>query len=246
VRYLILSDIHSNLEALEAVLEAAEGEYDRILCCGDLVGYGADPGAVVDWAQTHVSYCIRGNHDRAMFRKEDLEWFNPVASASAVWNRNALSEKQLRYLRNLPAGPQMVDGFMLFHGAPQDEDDYLLNIEAVRACEPHLTAQLSFFGHTHWQGGFRLFRSATRPIPKVSNSDSEAALDLSGSEFFLINPGSVGQPRDADPRAAFCIYSSHEKTVRYRRTNYDVEGAQKKILAAGLPPVLARRLGAGF
>lgn len=246
MRYLILSDIHSNLEALQAVLEAAKGEYDRILCCGDLVGYGADPGAVVDWAEIHVSYCIRGNHDRAMFQEEDLEWFNPVARAAAVWNRKALSEKQLRYLRNLPVGPQMVDGFMLFHGAPQDEDDYLLNIEAVRACEPHLTAQLSFFGHTHWQGGFRLLRSTARPIPKVPNSDSEAVLDLTGREFFLINPGSVGQPRDADPRAAFCIYSSSEKTVSYRRVQYDIEAAQKKILAAGLPPVLARRLGAGF
>ncbi len=246
MRYLILSDIHSNLEALEAVMEGAQGAYDRILCCGDLVGYGADPGAVVDWAQTYVSYCVRGNHDRAMFQEEDLEWFNPAARAAAVWNRNALSEKQLRYLRNLPHGPQMVDGFMLFHGAPQDEDDYLLNIEAVRACEPHLTAQLSFFGHTHWQGGFRLFRSAARPIPKVPAQDSEFVLDVSGREYILVNPGSVGQPRDADPRAAFCIYSSSEKTVAYYRVPYDIEAAQKKIIAAGLPSVLARRLGAGF
>lgn len=246
MRYLILSDIHSNLEALEAVMEAAEGAYDRILCCGDLVGYGADPSAVVDWAALHVSFGIRGNHDRAMFQDEDLAWFNPVASAAAVWSRRVLSARQHAYLRNLPAGPQMVDGFELFHGAPYDEDDYLLNVEAVRACEPHLSTQLSFFGHTHWQGGFRLLRGAVRPIAKVPNNESELTLELSGREHFLINPGSVGQPRDGDPRAAFCIYSSTDRVITYRRAPYNYSAAGEKILAAGLPPVLARRLSAGF
>jgi len=245
MRYLVVSDIHSNLEALEAVLQSARGEYDAILCCGDFVGYGADPAAVVDWASQFVRMAVRGNHDRVMLASQDLEWFNYAARAAALWTREALSPQQKRYLRSLPAGPQRMEGFQIFHGAPQDEDEYLLDRDSVQLCESFLDCRVSFFGHTHIQGGFRVFRGAVESIAKTPSEARELQMELSGTEFYLINPGSVGQPRDGDPRAAYCIYSPDERAVTFRRIPYNIAAAQRKILAAGLPEILAYRLASG-
>ncbi len=127
MRYLIISDIHANWEALQAVLNSAKGEYDRVLCCGDLVGYGADPNATVEWARANLSTVVRGNHDRACVGLDDLEWFNPVAKAAAIWSMSAITEENAAYIRSLPKGPLAVEDFHVAHGSPLDEDEYMVS-----------------------------------------------------------------------------------------------------------------------
>ena len=245
MRFLILSDIHANWEALEAVLAHAEGLYERILCAGDLVDYGADPDAVVDWARRAEPVLVRGNHDKVCAGLEDMEWFSPAAQASAVWTQESLSAANLEYLRNLPKGPLAVNGFEILHGSPLDEDEYLLGISDVRLIRPYLDCPLSFFGHTHVQGGFLALRGEVEAIPRVSADSDERVFEIPEGCLCLANPGSVGQPRDGDPRGAYLIYSEEEGLLRYRRVCYDIEAAQRKIRGAGLPRSLADRLAEG-
>ena len=245
MRYLILSDLHGNLEALQAVLAHAGSEYDRILCCGDLVGYGADPDAVTEWVRSSVAAIVRGNHDKACAGLEDLEWFNPVARVSAVWTQKVMKRENLDYLRELAKGPEQVDGFEILHGSPVDEDEYLVTGVDAAQVAPYLDSSLGFFGHTHLQGGFLFHRNGVKRLRSTGpHSDSEA-LELEPDVRYLINPGSVGQPRDGDWRAAYAVYEPEARLVTFRRTEYDVASAQKKILAAGLPDMLALRLAVG-
>jgi diadenosine tetraphosphatase ApaH/serine/threonine PP2A family protein phosphatase len=245
VRYLILSDIHSNWQALEAVLERAAGAYDRILCCGDVVGYGADPNRVVEWTRENVEGIVRGNHDKGCAGLDDLEWFNSVARNSARWTQTALTEANLEYLERLPRGPLAVDGFALVHGSPLDEDEYVLSDADVAGVSGYLNAPLCFFGHTHIQRGFRLSHPSVWTLEGVREDQDRRAIELNGSFAYLINPGSVGQPRDRDPRAAYAIYDSASSVITLCRTDYDIAGAQASIRKAGLPPLLADRLAVG-
>ncbi|MCC7175553.1 MAG: metallophosphoesterase family protein [Bryobacterales bacterium] len=245
MRFLIISDLHANWEALQAVLEDAEGRYDRILCAGDLVDYGADPNAVVDWARRTAPLLVRGNHDKVCAGLEDMEWFNPAARISAAWTLETLWPANLEYLRSLPKGPLPVHGFQILHGSPLDEDEYLINVHDARQVLPFLHCSLSFFGHTHLQGGFISHDGGFEPVPAVPASQDERVLEIPGGRQCLINPGSVGQPRDGDPRAAYVLYSEEERLLRYRRVPYDVAAAQRKIRAAGLPARLANRLAQG-
>ncbi|HBY61965.1 MAG TPA: metallophosphoesterase [Solibacterales bacterium] len=245
MRYLIVSDIHANAQALEAVLYAAEGEYDLALCLGDLVGYCADPNPVVDWARAGLRAIVRGNHDKVCVGLEGLEWFNPVARAAAVWTMRVLSPANLTFLRDLPMGPVIVDQFQILHGSPLDEDEYLVNSLDAMQLDGYLDRRVSFFGHTHLQGGFAFLRRGVQRLPKMSPKESESALYLEPDAQYLINPGSVGQPRDGDPRAAFAIFYPDQNALIFRRVAYDVEGAQKNIRDAGLPEALARRLKLG-
>ena len=245
--YLILSDIHGNYDALEAVLADARGRYDRILCLGDLVGYGAEPNQVVDWVRSNVASVVRGNHDRACSGRDLLENFNPAARASAFWTRGVLTLENESYLERLPQGPLCIipDGvpngtFDLVHGSPLDEDEYLVGLDDVRFLGGYLETKLTFLGHTHLQGGFLLTkRSVKRFVP-------DRALQLEPDYFYLINPGSVGQPRDGDPRAAYVLYSPESRTVEYGRVPYDIGKAAAKILQAELPESLAMRLFEGI
>ncbi len=163
MRYLVISDLHSNWEALQAVLEDTAGKYDQILCCGDLVGYGADPNPVVDWVRRNVRATVRGNHDRACVGLEDLEWFNPVAQVGTLWTMERLTPDNAEFIRNLPMGPVAVSNFQLIHGSPVDEDDYLVNAADAGGAFPYAESSLIFFGHTHLQaasagGGSRFNR----------------------------------------------------------------------------------------
>jgi predicted phosphodiesterase len=247
VPYLILSDIHSNYEALEAVLEDARGRYDQILCLGDLVGYGADPNQVASWVRSSVASVIRGNHDRACTGTDLLENFNPAARASAFWTRGALTSENWTYLEHLARGPLRVmpddpahSEFDLVHGSPLDEDEYLVGVEDVQFLGDYLDTKLTFFGHTHVQGGFLLGpRKVKRFLP-------ERPLQLEPDYYYLINPGSVGQPRDGDPRAAYALYSPQDRTVEFGRVPYDIGKAAAKILQAELPESLAMRLFEGI
>jgi predicted phosphodiesterase len=243
LRYLVISDIHANLEALEAVLHAASEQYDKILCCGDLIGYGADPNAVVEWVRENCHAVIRGNHDKAGVTLMDLEWFNPVAKTATLWTHQALTPANMEYVGTLPGGPLPVEGFNMVHGSPLNEDEYLINIPEAEEAFAYAPSKLVFFGHTHVQGGFEYQKSR---VSRIQPNRDPAVLQLEPESAYLINPGSVGQPRDAKPEAAYVIFDSEPQTITYHRTPYDIAGAQAKIRKAGLPPVLADRLAVGL
>jgi predicted phosphodiesterase len=245
VRYLILSDIHANWEALEAVLSRAAGEYDQVVCCGDLVGYGPDPNAIVDWVRSNVAFVIRGNHDKAAVGLENLEWFNPVARTAALWTQNELTPENGEYVRQLARGPLAVDHYQIAHGSPLDEDEYLVGGAEVAQVFEYLDRNLTFFGHTHVQGGFALARGRGHILRGPALDEEAAGLDLDPDGVYLINPGAIGQPRDGDPRAAYVLYDPASCGIEYRRAEYDIGSVQAKIRGAGLPDFLAARLAVG-
>lgn len=246
MRYLILSDIHANLEALDAVLALAAGQpVDRVLVLGDIVGYGADPNAVIDRVRgLHPFAVIRGNHDKVAAGLEDSEGFNAAARQSALWTTQQLTPPNRQYLAELPAGPQDIErAIEICHGSPHDEDAYIFEHgHALRALEM-TTRPLCFFGHTHVQIGYWFSGDAFDLV--VPDGEGDCAVTLEPGRRYLINPGSIGQPRDGDPRAAFAEYDSDQRLVLLRRAPYDVATAQAKISRAGLPEGLARRLGVG-
>ncbi|MCP5116250.1 MAG: metallophosphoesterase family protein [bacterium] len=245
MRYLILSDIHANLEALEAVVRDAGDRFDTILCLGDIVGYGADPNAAVEWVRANVSTIVRGNHDKVAIGSEDIAWFNPAAQAGALWTQRALTPENIEYVKSMPRGPLQVDGFQICHGSPLDEDDYLLSPFEAAQLRGYVDKALTFFGHTHVQGGFVIGPGDTFSIGKVAAMQSGHDLTVTADAINLINPGSVGQPRDGDPRAGYVFFEPEEYRLTYRRVEYDIASAQRKILEAGLPEILATRLSVG-
>ncbi len=242
MKFLIVSDIHGNREALDAVTKDACGQYDRIVCLGDIVGYGADPNFIVDWARANVSAIVRGNHDAVCVGLESLSWFNDNAAAAAEWSRRVLSPKNLAYLKGLPVGPLLHEGFDLAHGSPFGEYDYLCSSGDVAAISHRIKTPLTFFGHTHDQGGFQIKRNGKINVidPRVPTG-----LILAPRSKYLVNPGSVGQPRDRNPDAAYAIYAPAERRIEFRRVEYDAKSAGKKIVKAGLPERLASRLLVG-
>ncbi len=247
MRYLILSDIHSNLEAYESCLGLASGLYEAVLCLGDLVGYGPDPNAIVEAVHPAAEVIIRGNHDKACSGITDAADFNPLARAATQWTRDQLTPENLARLRNLTEGPVKVDGFELVHGSPRDEDEYIIErLDALPAIED-ASSPVVFFGHTHVQGGFVMEPGhKLEPIYAEHSGDGcVLVLSLKASSRYLINPGSVGQPRDRDWRAAFAILDSQKRRVEYYRTGYDVRATQAKMEKARLPEPLIARLQFG-
>jgi len=250
VRILLLSDIHSNLEALDSCLAAAPA-HDLVVNLGDTVGYGGNPNEVIAKAQTLGRVFVRGNHDKAVCGLMNLEDFNPVAGLATLWTRGQLTPPNLEWLRALPQGPVHVDelpGIQFVHGSPLDEDEYM--VSARDAIEPLITipVPVTFFGHTHLQGGFVLtgeiseaYHPGYRTVGQAESSDWPLRKD----RRYLINPGSVGQPRDGDWRAAFAMFDSDAWIVTYYRVPYNLRVAQEKILAANLPQRLATRLATG-
>lgn len=245
--YLVLSDLHANLEALEAVMRDVDRRYPdlgSVVCLGDVVGYGADPEAVVMRVRELTQTVIRGNHDKAVAFGENVEWFNPAARDATYWTLKQLGNDAVDYLRELPRGPRMINGFQICHGSPLDEDEYLVSNNDVELLAGHLDAGVIFFGHTHVQGGFRMLRGVVSVLPRPGILDTET-VELDEQSYYILNPGSVGQPRDQDPRAAYAVYDSTNRLYHMHRVVYDVETAQRKILDAGLPERLALRLGYG-
>lgn len=250
MRALVISDIHSNIDALDAVL-AAGPPCDTVWNLGDLVGYGAAPNAVLQRCQEIGTVFVRGNHDRACSGLMEPENFNPIAFAAVQWTARQLTPEGLQWLAKLPQGP--VDaagtGVQCVHGAPLDEDEYILSAEDARAQLRATPAALTFFGHTHVQGGYALSAEddcrEIRPVYTERDGMESDELELRASWRYLINPGSVGQPRDRDWRAAFAVYDSDRQTVTFARTPYDVRMAQMRIQRAGLPDMLGSRLRVG-
>lgn len=245
MQFLILSDIHANRYALDAVLAHAGNSYDQIICCGDIVGYNPEPAEVLDWAKAHCSSVIRGNHDKVVAGIDDLEWFNPVAQAAARWTMQQLKADAMEYLRDLPQGPLLLEHFAICHGSPRDEDEYVTAPLEAAEVFPHLDLPLTFFGHTHLQGGFFVQHRHLGVFPPVPRAHEESVIEIAPDTLYLINPGSVGQPRDGDPRAAYAVFDTVQRTVALRRVSYPVEKTAAEINAAGLPDALALRLFRG-
>lgn len=249
MRALVLSDIHANLPALEAVLQAAPA-WDEVWNLGDVVGYGAEPNEVTQQAQRLAGAAVRGNHDRACTGGADLEDFSPVAGDAARWTQSMLSPQNREWLAGLPRGPFQTGepAVQLVHGSPLDEDEYLLSSQDAIAALHASSVRITFFGHTHVQGGFASNgEEFFRLTPQFSSSaDAEVfELPLRRGARYLLNPGSVGQPRDGDWRAAFGLYDGEREVLAWHRVPYDVSEEQRRIRRAGLPDFLAARLARG-
>ena len=243
MRYLVITDIHANLEALDVVLaDAAVRGYDRTLVLGDIVGYGPDPNAVIERVTGLQPYAlVRGNHDKIAFGLDQAEGFNVSARAAAEWTLNALTPAHRDWLINLPKGPTVVDDCVeICHGSPYDEDEYIFDELDARRAIDSARQRLCLFGHTHVAMVFRL---AGRSIGFVELTGTSIALDADAK--YLVNPGSVGQPRDSDPRAAYAIFDAGTRQLEMYRLEYPIEHTQQKMVTAGLPEPLVRRLAAG-
>lgn len=238
----IVSDIHGNRHALEAVLAdtCAHGA-EEVWCLGDLVGYGAEPDACVELVRAHCALVLAGNHDLAVTGALAVDEFSPNAATAARWTREAIAPAHLEYLRGL--FPQATRGALgLYHASPRDPVwEYVLSTVLAELCLDAAPERVCFVGHSHVALSFvRPAGAAATGTPR--EADETAMLDASE---WILNPGSVGQPRDGDPRAAWLLLDTDAWRAQWRRTPYDVEGAARAILDAGLPRSLADRLGYG-
>ena len=255
MRALIVSDIHGNLEGLEAVLRAAEGSFDALWNLGDAVGYGASPNQVIERIRPLAQLSVRGNHDRVCCGLSSAAGFNPTARAAALWTQKELTPENLEWLREVPRGPlhPVIDGvetvaITCAHGSPLNEDHYILSMRDAWAPLQQMETVVTLIGHTHLQGGFVQNGHQwheVRPQYRKSNEAESWTLVLPEGTRHLINPGSIGQPRDGDWRAAYAIYDIEKREITYYRVPYDVTASQGRILMAGLPERLAERLREG-
>lgn len=247
MKYLILTDIHGNSEALEAVLkDSADQSIDSVLVLGDLVGYGAGPNEVIErlLGLPQPTVIIRGNHDKVVTTPLLDIHFNVVARMAVRWTTEHLTEKNLEYLRELPRGPlEIAPGLFVCHGSPLDEDEYLIGLEDAASVFALHSGLLTFFGHTHIPS---CYSAKAGRLASVALEGDDVTIQLDPGTRYLANPGSVGQPRDRDPRAAYFVYDSVSERILWRRCDYAIEDAQRRILEAGLPEVLAHRLAVGI
>lgn len=244
MRVAVLSDIHANIEAFRAVLHDLENRADRTLNLGDLVGYNASPNACVDLARDLGMHSIQGNHDQAVCHPELAQGFNIFAQKAIIWTRSELTEDNIRYLSGLKENCR-IDNAVAFHGSPESTFSYIgLHFQAKATLRMMKKGKLGManvclFGHTHirkvWQMDIR-GKVAPLEIP------SDGIVRLHDDEFYLLNPGSVGQPRNGDNHSSYLIMNSEEKTVEFRQVEYDIPETMKKIMAAGLPDFFASRL----
>jgi predicted phosphodiesterase len=245
MHYLVISDIHANLAALEAVLKDAEGRYEFVWCLGDLVGYGPDPNACIERLRKLPLICIAGNHDWAVLGKLDLDDFNTDARRSCLWTRRELSEENRDYLASLPVS--WVEGeFTLVHGSPRHPTwEYILYPAIAVPNFSHFSTQYCLVGHTHNPVIFHLFPEGSEYSCEALLPSLNGPVSL-GEDRLIINPGSVGQPRDGDARASYTILDTEELTVEFRRVFYPVSETQEHMRAADLPARLIFRLAYGW
>jgi predicted phosphodiesterase len=247
MRYFVLSDIHSNVEALESCVQRAkQAGYDSVICCGDLVGYGPSPVEAIDGIRALNATVIRGNHDRVASGLDEATQFNPHARNAIYWTRSVLPPTYQTYLMGLPVGPLDITAqAQLVHGAVSHEDDYIFT-EADADENFQLTdRQLTFFGHSHFPV---VFSSDGRGNPTLAASyefDEFIAVKVEAGKRLLVNPGSVGQPRDGDPRASFAIWDEERGRIEFYRVEYDIAQTQEKMRNAQLPSYLIDRLAHG-
>lgn len=238
MRYAIFADIHSNLEAMEAVENALKKEKpDEYLCVGDIVGYGANPGECIDKVRRLASIIIAGNHDWAVAGKFDIGYFNIYAKKAVLWTQQNITEEEKNFLSHLPLIYE-TQLFTLIHGTLIHPEDFGYVIDNVGAKE-NMQIQKTpfcFIGHSHIPEIYTITEEDL-----VLGEESKEIIAVKENKY-LINVGSVGQPRDGDPRAAYCIFDTDKKSISIKRVEYDVKKTCNKILAAGLPQILAYRL----
>jgi predicted phosphodiesterase len=243
MRTAVIADIHSNLEALQAVLQDLEerGGADEIWCLGDIVGYGPDPRACIQLVRQLQCKCVAGNHDWAAIGKLDTAAFNPEAAAAAQWTAEVLKRPDSDYLAGLPLTLQWGD-FTLAHGSPREPIwEYVLSTQAARANFGCFHSRFCLIGHSHSP---LLFELDTRNFCREHRLPEQ--LSLKTESRFIINCGSVGQPRDGDPRASYAIIDTGQDTLWHRRVRYEFKVTQEKILDTDLPARLASRLSVGW
>lgn len=255
MRALILTDIHANLEGLEAVLRAAEGTFDVLWNLGDVVGYGGSPNQVIERLRPLAQLSVRGNHDRVCCGLSSPVGFNQTARTAALWTKKELTPENLQWLREVPQGPlhPVIDGkeavaITCAHGSPLNEDHYIVNMRDAWAPLQQMETVVTFIGHTHLQGGFTQNGQdwhEVRPRYRRYNEPETWTFALPEGTRHLVNPGSIGQPRDGDWRAAYAIYDTCKAVITYHRVPYDLTSSQGRILMAGLPERLAERLREG-
>ncbi len=246
MRYLLISDVHSNLAAFEAVLEDAKGQYDKIWCLGDMVGYGPDPNECIELLQTQDHLCIAGNHDWAVLGKLDVEDFNPDARFASLWTRDQLVDDVRNYLDKLPLALVEEELYTLVHGSPRHPIwEYILYPAVAQPNFKQFNTTYCFVGHTHSP---IFFKEATESgalceatVPEFNNSPVEL-----GEQRLIINPGSVGQPRDGDARAAYGILDVEAMSFEHRRASYPISETQEKMKELDFPARLWNRLAFGW
>jgi diadenosine tetraphosphatase ApaH/serine/threonine PP2A family protein phosphatase len=245
LRVAVLSDVHSNQPALQSVLAAVdEAGVDQLWCLGDVVGYGADPDACAALIRDRCDVCLVGNHDLAVLGGLDIASFSDNAAAAVEWTRNRVGEETLEFLRGLEAAGSH-DGVGLFHASPRDPIwEYVLSVDQAEAGLDEQEERVCLIGHSHISLFFTRPDDSRSSQTHGAQTGDGALLDLV-SGFWLVNPGSVGQPRDGDPRAAWLELDTEEWTARFHRVPYDIAAASGAILAAGLPRQLAERLAGG-
>ena len=250
MRYAILSDIHGNLEALTAVMEALASErIDQYLCLGDVMGYGADPIACLARLQACDAVIVAGNHDIACVGKLDLAWFNEAARAAILWTRDQLGFTDLDALRRFPL-TTTVEPFTLVHGTLRHPERFEYLVDIAQAVDTMVACRtlMCLMGHTHLPCCLEYDRSRRRLMRILTTAEELARVEFSDDAEgvrYIINPGSVGQPRDGDPRASFAVIDTTLKQMSIHRVAYDMAVAQRKIREAGLPEFLADRLALG-
>ena len=244
MRAAVLSDAHGNLEALEAVLESLESQpVDEIWFLGDAVGYGGDPEEVSRLlSKSGLGWAVRGNHDKVVAGLEEPVGFSPLARAAALRTREMVSADTRRWLGELTPGPALVNNEIgLCHGSWEDEDGYVIFAQDAAVTFSLMKPRLLFFGHSHRAGAFAEAGGRVFEMPVEANEEFSLRMDAR----YLINPGSIGQPRDRDPRASYAVFDANTLRVRICRVRYDIRQAQMKILRAGLPEMHALRLAEG-
>lgn len=241
MKYAIISDIHGNLEALKSVLaDIDKKKVKEIICLGDVVGYGPNPNECVELIRKKAKVTLAGNHDYAPLGKLDLSYFNPWARDAIDWTASELTQSSIDFLLGLPLKIEL-DGFTIVHATPEnpDEWDYILTIGDAMKNFPEFANQVCFVGHSHV------------PLIVVMNEsgkywvENKNPLKFTKGERYIINVGSVGQPRDLDPKAAYALFDNTTKVYELLRVEYDVAKTQRKIRKAGLPEFLANRLIVG-
>lgn len=247
MRYLILSDIHGNQEALTAVRNhSRRKKIDRVLFLGDAVGYGASPNSVLEWLRTLTPppLVVRGNHDRVCARLDGGEYFNRHALIAAEWTARHLDQRNGQYLRDLPEGPiEVDDDVVICHGSPEDEDTYIFSGYDAAPAFGLVRQPVIFFGHTHVPSLFALDNRGDKPTIHVRLlSGDRQTIDVEPGCRYLVNPGSVGQPRDRVAKAGYAIWDGEARRIYHYRVSYSAARARKRIVRAGLPAVLGDRL----
>lgn len=245
MRYAIISDIHSNLEALSAFFEKADGlGADDVICLGDIVGYNANPNECVELIRKRGVRCVIGNHDSRAAGVEEPDTFSYLAAESVLWTRGVLTGENKAFLAGLPRSLYVDNKFLAVHGWINDTDRYIMGggdaLENFKLLKEHKkNARLSFFGHTHVAISYVETGGSV-----VINVDD--TLKVGKDSAYLVNPGAIGQPRDRDPRASFALYDTKKSIITLHRIDYDIHATAEKIMAAGLPSRLAERLKLGW